>query len=301
MNENSDRSAHIDAHVSEMVFGMLADHDLERAVSHLADCSDCAESFRAAKTIYESGLEMGTTHVAPEKMVAHAERGLELSAAESQHLTSCSDCRDELALLSDLPEVQTLPWREERKSPSWFGGWKLGGAVVLAAAVGAWFVFSPALRGDRDLMNTHGWVQPRAIEIQVPRSGGGNDPFESAWREALGDYAAERYADASAGFREALSHRPDHAEAWLLLGSCELLQGDTRDASAAFESARRFSDDESVRDEAAWQQIVSKLEAGSVPKHDLPGIRTELERIAKSSHPHADDARSLLGKWNADR
>ena len=297
-NGAGDERSHIDGILRELALGLIPEDEAKVAWAHVRECTECSEDLRAARSLYETGLEDGSAHVAAEKLVAHTERGEPLSGVEQLHLDRCAGCRSDLEILGAAPGIEEIafgnsPRRWRRPSVHAWGRaslrrWTFGSTVALAAAIFAFLVLVP--RGQVD---TTGLVEITPVVVHVPRGGADPGTFEGVWLAALGNYSSSRYEAAEGGFRGALALDPEHAESWLLLGSSLLIQGRENEALPAFDSAARFAPTGTIRKEAEWQAILARLARGSLSKREFAELEAHVHAIAADQGLHATDAAEL--------
>jgi tetratricopeptide (TPR) repeat protein len=163
-----------------------------------------------------------------ERYLAHR-----LSAAEREefeaHFLTCERCQQALALGAGIraawPRVRPRPARR------WV---LLGSGLGLAAAAGlaAIILFTPK-RVPVELERLGAVVQA-PIYLGIPVRAGPAGPADSLFASAMTDYVAERYAEAAAGLRTALSAGVDSAPAEFFLGASLLMTAHPAEAAASF-------------------------------------------------------------------
>jgi len=164
-----------------------------------------------------------------------------------------------------------------RSTPFW---------AALAAAAALLLLFGPFGGGGDGGARRQAAELARveAIPARVPR--GPAEEAELAFREGLGLYQAERWADAEAQLAQAQELAPERTDVALYRGSALLLLGRAVDAIEPLE--RATAADGAQGREARWQLAQALLQVGRI--EDAAG---ELERLAGDGHRGADATERL--------
>jgi hypothetical protein len=162
-----------------------------------------------------------------ERYLAHR-----LSAAEREefeaHFLTCEPCQQALALGAGIraawPRVRPRPARR----------WVLlgSGLGVAAAGLAALLLLTPR-RVPAELERLGALVQA-PIYLGIPVRAGPSGPADSLFASAMTDYVAERYTEAAAGLRTALSAGVDSAPAEFFLGASLLMTAHPAEAATSF-------------------------------------------------------------------
>lgn len=199
-----------------------------------------------------------------------------------------ASCADGYAMLeAALDEVRALaaervagpaspPRRGPRRLPGSFGWLAL--AASLLALLALWG------RGDDSNADVVALARLEALPVATLRSG--SDSLE----QGLGAYRDADYPTAVTHLRAATESDPESSEAWLYLGSAQLLLKRTAEARSALE--RAVVADGSWSAEARWQLAQLALAAG-----DAEDARARLETCLDAHR--AEEARALLERLDA--
>lgn len=271
--------------------------------SHLKDCTECSEAYGLGSSIREAGA-----HLKAERLVAIVD-GV-ATELEQEHLNTCHECPGELDRLKSLPTFDEIPdipdmWKtkatgEASASDDFFGATKRTGRVAkslrkrnlatlagLGVAASVLMLFFSPFGSNESRIQSLAQLEP--IPIRTQRSAPVADALRVLLTNGIDAYQASDYEKAAEHFRQVTLEAPERADAWVLLGSSQLLMSADGLGVTALKTGRDRA--ATVTEEAQARWVLSQ--AYLALDQPEPAV-AELSEVIALDTRYTDRARILL-------